>query len=120
MNIHTSLRTTLGGVTLGGVTLAVAALALSGCVVAPVGPYGGGYYGEPVAVAPPAPQVEYYGAPPVVGNIWISGFWGWGGGRHVWTPGHWEAPRPGYHWTPHRWEQTPGGWRQRPGRWDRG
>lgn len=101
--------------------IAVAALGLSACVVAPVGPYGypGGYYGEPVAVAPPAPQAEYYGAPPVVGQIWIGGHWNWSGGRYAWNRGYWTAPRPGYRWSPHRWEQSPRGWQQRPGHWER-
>jgi hypothetical protein len=102
---------------LAGTAIALGSLALTGCVVAPLGPY----YGEPVVgVAPPPPQAEYYGAPPVVGYIWLGGYWRWGGNRHVWTPGRWEAPRPGYRWAPHRWEQVPGGWRQRPGRWERG
>ena len=99
----------------------LAALSLGGCVVAPYGPYGygGGYSGEVVGVAPPAPQVEYYGAPPVVGNIWIGGYWGWRSGRHQWVPGYWSAPRPGYRWEPHRWDRAPGGWRENPGRWER-
>ncbi len=93
-------------------------LLTAGCVVAPVGPYYG-YEGEVVQVAPPPPQVEYYGPPPVVGQIWIGGFWGWRGGRHVWIGGHWEAPRPGYHWVPHAWLREGPGWRQRPGHWER-
>jgi hypothetical protein len=91
---------------------------VAGCVVAPVGPYYG-YDGEVVQVAPPAPRVEYYGAPPVVGQIWIGGFWGWNGGRHVWNGGHWDAPRPGHRWVPHAWERQGPGWRQRPGYWER-
>src|SRR5262245_30797478 len=81
---------------------AAAAAALAGRVVAPVAPdpgygYGYGYGGEVVAVAPPPLQAEYVGPPPVAGYIWLGGYWGWGGGRHVWYPGHWEAPRAGYH-----------------------
>lgn len=97
--------------------IGVLALTLSACVVAPVPPYGGGYYGDPVMVAPPAPRVEYYGAPPVVGQIWINGFWNWNGRGHVWVPGRWEAPRPGYMWVPHRWERDGRGWRQSGGHW---
>ncbi|QTN25231.1 YXWGXW repeat-containing protein [Rhizobacter sp. AJA081-3] len=102
------------------VTLAVAssAILLAGCVVAPVGPYYG-YDGEVVQVPPPAPQAEYYGAPPVVGQVWIGGFWGWRGGRHVWIGGHWDSPRPGHHWVPHAWVRQGPGWRQRPGYWER-
>ncbi len=102
------------------VTLAVAssAILLAGCVVAPVGPYYG-YDGEVVQVPPPAPQAEYYGAPPVVGQVWIGGFWGWRGGRHVWIGGRWDSPRPGHHWVPHAWVRQGSGWRQRPGYWER-
>ena len=90
-------------------------LVLGGCVVAPVGPY----YGEPVPVAPPPPQVEYYGAPPVAGYVWLGGYWNWTGGRYAWTPGHWSPPRHGHRWSPHRWEHGPRGWQQRPGQWQR-
>lgn len=96
--------------------LALAAGLLSGCVVAPLAPPPGPVLiGEP----PPAPRVEVYGPPPVVGYIWIAGFWNWVGGRHVWVPGHWDAPRPGYRWSPHRWEPAGGGWRLHPGYWAR-
>lgn len=93
--------------------------ALSGCVVAPAQPYyGGPGYSEPVMVAPPPPQVEVVGPPPVVGQIWLGGFWNWTGHRHEWVPGHWENPRPGYSWVPHRWEQSGNGWRHSGGRWE--
>lgn len=104
-----------------GVSLALLA-ALAGCVVVPASrPYyaGGGYYDGMVAVAPPAPQQEYIGAPPVAGYIWIGGFWNWVGGRHVWVSGRWDAPRPGHYWVPHRWEPVAGQWRLAPGRWER-
>ncbi len=90
-------------------------LPLVGCVVAPA-PY---YGGEVVTTAPPPPQVEYVGAPPVVGYLWIGGFWSWRAGRHVWIGGHWEAPRPGYHWAPHEWQRQGPGWYERPGHWER-
>lgn len=91
------------------------ALAVGGCVVAPT-PYA---TGPVVAVEPPAPHVEVYGPPPVVGQVWISGYWGWRDSRHVWVPGYWDAPRPGYRWVPHRWERGGGGWRERGGYWGR-
>lgn len=98
-----------------------AALLTSGCVVAPYGyGYGGGAYqngGEVVNVAPPAPQYEAVGVPPVVGNIWIGGYWNWAGGRHVWVPGYWSAPRPGHVWVPHTWARVGGGWRLQHGHW---
>lgn len=95
---------------------AAVALSLAGCVVVPAQPR---YVGETVAVEPPPPQVEYVGAPPVVGYVWLGGYWGWHAGRHVWVGGHWEAPRPGYHWVPHAWVHEGGGWRMREGHWDR-
>lgn len=114
-----SLRTVAGAV-----LIAVGAVALGGCVVAPIGPRGGyGYgYGPVVRIAPPALQIETVGVAPYPGQVWVGGYWGWSGNRHVWSPGRWEAPRQGYRWEPHRWEQhagRDGGWRERPGRWER-
>lgn len=94
-------------------SLMLAAL-LGGCVVTPA-PYS---YGEPVLVAPPPPRVEYYGAPPIAGQIWIGGYWHWTGHRHEWVPGRWESPRPGHNWVPHRWERDGKHWRQHGGRWE--
>ncbi len=87
---------------------ATAAALLAGCVVAPGRPYHGAAY---VTVAPPPLRFEVEGVPPGAGYLWISGWWGWVGDRHVWHPGHWAAPRPGYRWEPHRWERDGPGWR---------
>jgi WXXGXW repeat (2 copies) len=96
--------------------LAVSVL-LSACVVT-ARPYG--YYAGPaVAVAPPAPQVESYGAPPVAGYVWIGGYWNWVGARYAWVGGHWEAPHPGYRWVSHGWVYGGGGWHFRQGYWAR-
>lgn len=94
-------------------------LAVGGCVVATPG-YGG-YYGggAVVAVAPPAPRVEYYGAPPYPGYFWIAGYWRWLAGAYQWVPGYWSAPRAGYRWAPRRWVHGPGGWYMSGGRWAR-
>ncbi len=108
MTTHRTLRT--------GAALSLAAALLAGCVVVPAGPPRGEYV---VGVAPPAPQVEVYGPPPVVGYVWIGGYWNWIGNRHVWVGGRWEAPRPYHRWVPHRWEPIGGGWRLNPGRWER-
>ena len=56
-------------------------------------------------VAPPAPYYETLPAPPFAGAVWINGYWGWRGGRHVWVGGRYEHGRPGYAWQPHRWVQ---------------
>lgn len=102
--------------------LAVAAL-LAGCAVSPsAGPrYVERHeYYEPVRMAPPPPYIEHVGPPPVVGHVWISGYWNWGGSRYAWVPGRWDAPRAGHHWVPHRWEKNGDHWRQQGGRWERG
>lgn len=112
-------------------TLALASTSLlSACIVVPAGrhygnggpgPYGGNGGGEVVVnVPPPAPQYEVVGPPPVVGYIWIGGFWNWIGNRHVWVGGRWDAPRQGHAYVPHRWRQDGNrGWRSEPGRWER-
>jgi hypothetical protein len=113
-DLRNAARLLLTALTLGA--------ALTGCVIAPAQPYyeDGGYYsGGLVPVAPPPPQAEYVGVPPVAGYIWIGGFWNWIGGRHAWVPGRWAAPRPGHRWTPHRWSPVGNGWQFAPGRWER-
>lgn len=90
---------------------------VSGCTSYPV--YEPRYdYGQAVSIAPPPSRYEYSGYPPVVGHIWIGGYWNWAGGSYAWVPGRWEAPRPGYYWTPHRWERDGSHWRQFGGRWE--
>jgi len=102
---------------------------LSACVVAPYAPspmyrpgpaYGGGAYEADLAVAPappPAPYGEVVPIAPFIGALWISGYWGWSGNRHVWVGGHYERGRPGYNWVPHRWEPVSGSWHLRGGHW---
>jgi hypothetical protein len=94
--------------------LLLLSLSLGGCVVTARPAY---YGGAVVAVAPPAPQVEVYGAPPVAGYIWTGGYWRWTGERHVWVAGQWRAPRPGFRWVEHRWVRGPGGYHFEEGHW---
>lgn len=100
---------------------AAAVVSLAGCIVAPLPPH----HGEVVVgVPPPADVVEVVPPAPVLGYIWIGGFWNWIGGRHVWVRGHWAPPRPGYRWAPHRWEPISGdrgdrSYRGRGGNWER-
>ncbi|HSV53592.1 MAG TPA: hypothetical protein VLJ57_15860 [Burkholderiaceae bacterium] len=109
-----------------GATLA-GSLWLSGCVIAPLPPppQSPQVLGEPagpVVVAPMAPPpmpAESIAVAPAPGYIWIGGYWGWVGGRHVWSAGHWTAPRPGYRWMPRRWSPGAGGWHQHGGYWAR-
>jgi hypothetical protein len=114
----------------------LSAVLLSACVVAPYPqrvvysqpvPVGQPQY-QPVPadstvvvdVAPPAPYVEVVPVAPFVGGIWIGGYWGWNGGRHVWVPGRWEHSRPGYQWRPHGWVNQGGRWHLHAGGWVRG
>ena len=111
-------------------TLALAvtcSAALSACVVAPVGrpyaAYGPAYApaGEVIVadVAPPAPYYETLPPPPFAGAVWLNGYWGWRGGRHVWVGGRYDHGRPGHEWQPHRWTQRDGRWHLHEGRWSR-
>lgn len=93
-------------------TLTAVAALLGGCVVRPVLPHE-----IVVPLPPPPPRVEVVPVAPGVGWLWIDGYWGWAGGRHVWRPGHWSPPRQGQRYEPHRWEPAGNGWRERGGRW---
>ena len=103
---------------------ALCSAVLSACVVAPPQPYPYGYSAPagPAIVTDVAPPVPYYEPVPVVpypGAVWISGYWGWSGGRHVWVGGHYEHGRPGYAWQPHHWENHDGRWHLQEGHWAR-
>src|SRR5450830_1469560 len=104
---------------------AAATMALSACVVSPY-PQSQVVYTQPapgeimVGVPPPAPYIEVIPVAPFLGAVWISGYWGWSGGRHQWVPGRYERPRPGYRWEPHHWVQGQrGNWHLRGGGWAR-
>lgn len=77
----------------------------------------GEYY---VDTPPPPPQQEVIGVAPYPDAVYINGYWGWEGGRHVWHHGRWDHGRPGYVWQPHHWAArgnrhafVRGGWRRR-------
>lgn len=111
MNAVSSIR--------AGLVALLGAVAAAGCVVTPVGPYGPPRGGGVVAAPPPAPRAEVVGVAPITGHIWISGYWGWGGGGYRWVPGYWSAPRPGHVWVPHAWVRHGHGWQFNPGHWRR-
>jgi len=109
-----------------GLCAVFAASMLSACVVVPHGPprayYPAPAYDGEIAVAPmppPAPYAEVIPVAPFLGAVWLSGYWGWSGGRHVWIGGRYDRPRPGYYWQPHRWEPISGRWHLRGGGWAR-
>jgi hypothetical protein len=91
--------------------------ALAGCAVEPDQRHDPGGV---VMVAPPPPREEVIGVPPVPGDVWLRGYWGWVGNRHEWVPGRWAAPRPGMHWVAHQWVRQGDGWRMKEGHWERG
>jgi hypothetical protein len=83
---------------------------------------------EPPVAAPLPPDHEIMTAPPEVvvevvpapriGFVWVPGYWGWEGRRHVWLPGRWLAERPGHVWVRERWERRGRGWHFETGHWD--
>lgn len=99
-------------------TLVTATIFLGACTTYTVHDAYYDYDAPVVRVAPPQPIYEYPGPPPVVGYVWIAGYWNWGGARYAWVPGRWEAPRPGHVWVPQRWERQDDHWRSHGGRWE--
>ncbi len=98
-------------------TLLVAGALATGCAVVPAPEPAVTVYAP---IAPPPPRVEVVPALPYPGAVWIGGYWGWYGGRHVWVPGYYARPRPGYHWQPYRWAPYPRqGWGLYGGHWAR-
>jgi hypothetical protein len=72
-----------------------------------------------VEVAPPSVQIEVVPAP-VVGQVWVPGYWGWRPRRgHVWYAGHYVVAHPGYVWRGPRWVQRGRYYHFVPGRWHR-
>lgn len=69
-----------------------------------------------IGTPPPPPRV-ITPPPPRAGQVWVPGFWGWDGRRHVWVEGHWEAARPGYVYEPPVWVQADNGWQLRERGW---
>ncbi len=69
-----------------------------------------------IAVAPPAPRVEYIPAPRP-GHVWVQGNWYWSQGDYAWRPGYWQPARPNYAWAPGRWVPVGGGYRWVEGGW---
>ena len=61
-----------------------------------------------IRYAPPAPRREYVRERdrPSPHHLWISGYWGWQGGRHEWVSGRWELPpRERARWIEPRWDR---------------
>ena len=96
--------------------LSIAIIAGGTSLVAPVAQAGVNLNLE-LGIPPPEPRYEPV---PVArdGFIWIQGFWGWDGNRHVWHEGRWEHERRGYAYRPEHWERVGDHWRFREGGWE--
>lgn len=71
-----------------------------------------------VRVAPPPLPVYEQPACPIVGWIWIPGYWAWGSDGYYWVPGTWVAPpRIGVLWTPGYWGFVGGAYVWHAGYW---
>lgn len=69
-------------------------------------------------MGPPGLRAEAaVGRPPGPGYVWITGYWGWGGGGYHWVSGRWARSRPGRAWVEGRWEQRGQRWAWRKGHW---
>ncbi len=74
---------------------------------------------ETVVATPPPPVIVESVPAPRPGFLWIAGYWGWFGQRHIWYPGHWEHDRPGFVWVRPTWVAHGHGWRFERGHWRR-
>ena len=98
-----------------GAVISVVVGGLAGCVVYPTEPVHSTVY---VPVAPPAPLQEVVTVAPVVGMVWVPGYWTWTGVRYQWYTGRWAYPPAGRgYWHPGYWQQTPRGHFYVQGRW---
>jgi len=75
-----------------------------------------------------AADVEVDAAPPPLqqeavpeqraGYIWVPGYWGWSGSKHVWVNGQYVPERLHHHWVAARWEHRGPKWYFDDGRWE--
>lgn len=96
--------------------LSIAMVAGSASFIAPVAQAGVNVNLE-IGVPPPEPQYEPVPAARD-GFVWIQGFWGWDGNRHVWHGGHWEHERRGYVYHPAQWDRGGDRWKFHEGYWE--
>ena len=62
-----------------------------------------------VVSAPPALRVEKMPPRPIVGHVWVPGYWMWEADAYVWLPGAWMAPpEPAAVWVAPRFERRSG------------
>lgn len=68
---------------------------------------------------PPPPPRVLVAPPPRAGWVWVPGYWGWNGRRHVWYDGRWVRERRGYHYVAPEWRPDGDRYGFRRGRWER-
>ena len=91
-------------------------LVLMFAMLSAVGCTAGAAYYAPVP--PPPARAEVYGVAPGPGFVWVTGYWGWRGGRYAWEPGRWaRPPRPRSVWVPGYWEGHHNRYRYHEGHW---
>jgi len=94
---------------------ALAAVAAAGALPAAPAAQARTYVDVNIGVAPPPPRYERVVVRP--GYVWVPGYWGWSGHRHVWHRGYYVAERRGYHYVPARWDRDGRYWRFHEGYW---
>jgi hypothetical protein len=70
-----------------------------------------------VGIAPPAARFEVRPRAPSPRHVWVNGYWGWRGGKHVWEAGRWVEGRPGFLWVDAHWVNEGGQWIFNEGHW---
>lgn len=70
-----------------------------------------------VREAPPPIIVETAPPPPMVGMVWVQGYWVHDHGHYAWCKGRYVRPEPGRRFEPARWEHSRRGWEFHGERW---
>ncbi len=74
--------------------------------------------GISITVAPPPLPIYAQPTLPELGDIWVPGYWAWGGAGYYWVPGTWVAPPAvGLLWTPGYWAWVNGAYIWNAGYW---
>ena len=70
-----------------------------------------------VREAPPPIIVETCPPPPVIGMVWVQGYWVHDHGHYSWYKGRHVRPIPDHRFEPARWEHSQRGWQFHRERW---
>ncbi len=97
-------------------TIAIAIALIS----TPTAAFAGVFVGIGISVNVAPPPLPVYVQPPVLvaDQIWMPGYWAYGGFGYYWVPGTWvSAPQVGYLWTPGYWGYGGGAYLWHAGYW---